>query len=173
MTNGIPVLFTRSSTSPYLALGCDCYDIHRNALTWPGGRPAIYHPPCRSWGRLAHFAKPRDGERELARWAMDRVRSYGGIVEHPIDSRLWEESSCLGWGIRDNFGGVLVPVSQSAFGHRAPKYTGLYMVGIDIPAVPAPKQHTTIVKRMGRAERERTPTEFARWLVDLVGDCRV
>lgn len=164
----VPVLFTRSSGSPYHALGCDCYDAHRNALTWRGGRPAIYHPPCRSWGKLSHMAKPRQGERELALWAMEKVRRFGGVLEHPISSRLWAESGCLGWGVRDDFGGVLVPVAQSAFGHRAPKFTGLYMVLPSIPAVPEPGQTSTTVERMCRAERERTPFPLARWLVDLV-----
>lgn len=169
----VPVLFTRSNSSPYLALGCDCYDMKRNALTWPGGRPAIYHPPCRSWGKLSHMAKPRDGERELAHWAMHHVRGFGGVLEHPITSRLWKEAGCLGWGVRDRWGGVLVPVAQSAFGHRAPKHTGLYMVGIDIPEVPQPGETTTVVERMCTAERERTPVELARWLVNLVEACRV
>jgi hypothetical protein len=165
----VPVLFTRSHSSPYLALGCDCYDHRRDALTWPGGRPAIYHPPCRSWGKLAHLSKPQPGERELALWAMSNVRRFGGVLEHPISSRLWSESGCLGWGVRDSFGGVLVPVAQSAFGHRAPKHTGLYMVLPSIPFVPVPGASVTTVQRMGRPERERTPPALAAWLVDLVG----
>lgn len=162
------MLFTRAN-SPYLALGCDCYDINRDARTWPGGRPGIFHPPCRSWGQLSHFAKPRPDERELAVWAMRMVRRFGGVLEHPINSKLWAHSECLGWGIRDQWGGVLVPVAQSAFGHRAPKLTGLYMVVADIPAIPLPGVSTTTVERMCKAEREATPPELARFLVDLVG----
>lgn len=169
----VPVLFTRSHSSPYLALGCDCYDYKRNALTWPGGRPAIYHPPCRSWGKLAHMAKPRVDERNLAVWAMRNVRRFGGVLEHPISSRLWAESGCSSWGIRDDFGGVLVPVAQSAFGHRAPKHTGLYMVGIDVPEVPVPGVTSTVVERMGKAERERTPYALATWLVSIVASSQV
>lgn len=162
-----PVLFTRSD-SPYLALGCDCYDITRDARTWLGGRPGIFHPPCRSWGKLAHMAKPRPDERELGNWSMRMVRRFGGVLEHPIDSKLWRESGCLGWGIRDAWGGVLVPCAQSGFGHRAPKFTGLYMVGIDIPSIPEPGEAVTTVERMGKAEREATPLALARFLVDLV-----
>lgn len=163
----VPVLFTRK-TSPYLALGCDCYDERRDARTWPGGRPAIFHPPCRSWGQLAHMAKPRPDERELGIWAMRMVRRFGGVLEHPINSKLWAHSGCLGWGVRDEFGGVLVPLYQSSFGHRAPKATGLYMVLADIPAIPEPRSTTTTVERMCRAEREATPFELAIWLRDLV-----
>jgi hypothetical protein len=163
-----PVLFTRSD-SPYLALGCDCYDIQRDARTWPGGCPGIFHPPCRSWGQLAHMAKPRADERALAVWAMEMVREFRGVLEHPINSKLWAHSNCLGWGIRDQWGGVLVPCAQSSWGHRAPKFSGLYMVGIDIPSIPEPGEAVTTVERMCRAEREATPQLLAAWLVDLVG----
>jgi hypothetical protein len=164
----VPVLFTRSSGSSYRLLGCDCFDARRDALSWQGGRPAIYHPPCRSWAQLAHFSKPLPGERELALWAMRMVRKFGGVLEHPIASRLWSESDCLSWGVRDQFGGVLVPIAQSAFGHRARKFTGLYMVLSSIPPVPEPLPATTTVENMGLSEREATPLPLARWLVDLV-----
>lgn len=164
----VPVLFTRSN-SPYLALGCDCYDIDRDARTWPGGRPLIAHPPCRSWGQLAHMAKPRDGERELSLWAMQQVRRFGGVLEHPINSRLWSATGCLSWGVRDSFGGVLIPLYQSSFGHRAPKLTGLYLVGVAVPDIPPPRPSVTTVERMCRAEREATPPELASFLVNLVG----
>lgn len=163
----VPVLFARK-TSPYLALGCDVYDIDRDARTWPGGRPGIFHPPCRTWGQLSHMAKPRPDERELAIWAMRMVREFGGVLEHPINSKIWAHSKCLGWGIRDQFGGVLVPLYQSSFGHRAPKATGLYMVLADIPEIPQPRPTSTTVERMCRAEREETPFELAVWLRDLV-----
>lgn len=163
----VPVLFTRKD-SPYLALGCDCYDIERDALTWPGGRPAIFHPPCRSWGQLSHMAKPRAGERELSLWAMQQVRRFGGVLEHPINSKFWAESCCLSWGVRDTFGGILIPVYQSAWGHRAPKLTGLYLVGVEVPRIPMPRPTVTTVERMCRAERESTPPELAAFLVDLV-----
>lgn len=167
-----PVLFTRAA-SPYLALGCDCYDIDRDARTWAGGRPAIFHPPCRAWGKLRAFAKPRPDERELGTWSMRMVRRFGGVLEHPINSQLWRESGCLGWGIRDAWGGVLVPCAQSGFGHRAPKFTGLYMCGIDIPEVPAPGTTSTTVERMCRAEREATPPALAAFLVSLVESIHV
>jgi len=71
-------------------------------------------------------------------------------------------------GIRDAFGGVLVPLYQSSFGHRAPKATALYLVGLPVPEIPEPRPTSTVVERMGRPERERTPPEMAAWLVDLV-----
>lgn len=168
----VAALFVRRNT-PYAALGCDCYDESRNALTWPGGCPAIAHPPCRAWGQLAHMAKPRPGERELALWAIAKVRQFGGVLEHPFSSRLWAESGCGSFGVRDSHGGVLVPVLQSWWGHRAPKKSCFYIVG-PVPSLPArgPAPVTTI-ERMGRSERERTPADLAAWLVSVARVCEV
>lgn len=167
----VAALFVRK-TNHYADLGVDCYDAERNALTWQGGCPGVFHPPCRSWGKLSHFAKPRDGERELAIWAMKMVREHGGVLEHPKTSRLWAESGCLSPGIRDAHGGVIVPVLQSWWGHRAPKETYLYVVG-PVPEVPylADAPTSTTIERMGRAERERTPAALASWLVDVAKAC--
>ena len=71
----VAVLFARSD-SIYKALpGCDVYDIERDARRWPGGAPVVAHPPCRAWGRLRAFAKPRHDEKDLARWAVAQVRN--------------------------------------------------------------------------------------------------
>lgn len=167
----VAALFVRK-VNHYDVLGVDCYDFDRDALTWPGGCPGIFHPPCRSWGQLAHFAKPLDGERELGNWSMRMVREHGGVVEHPFSSKLWDESGCLGFGMRDHFGGVLVPVLQSWWGHRAPKKSALYIVG-PVPEIPyvADAPTFTTVERMGRPERERTPAALATWLVDVARSC--
>lgn len=167
----IAALFVRRNT-PYQALGCDCYDIQRDALTWQGGVPGVFHPPCRAWGQLAHLAKPRDGERELGLWAMEQCRKWGGVVEHPFASRLWKESGCIGFGLRDQFGGVLLPVFQSWWGHRAPKKSCIYVVG-PVPDMPAGgPMGCTLVERMGRAERERTPIAFAEFLYKVASACK-
>lgn len=167
----VAALFVRKDTH-YASLGCDCYDADRDALSWPGGCPGIFHPPCRSWGQLAHFAKPRPGERELALWAMRKVREFGGVVEHPATSKLWQEAGCLGYGMRDQHGGVLIPVLQSWWGHRAPKRTCFYIVG-PMPDLPEyePARCIRPVEDMGKAERERTPFELATWLVNVAKAC--
>lgn len=162
----VAALFTRRD-SVYQTLGADCFDVERDARTFDLSCPVVAHPPCRSWGMLSHFAKPRKDERDLAWWAVHVVRLCGGVLEHPLTSRLWREIGVRTYGVRDQFGGVLVPCDQAWFGHRARKRTGLYVVG----PVPSMSQvdggvAVTTVERMGRAERERTPVELARWLVD-------
>lgn len=99
--------------------------------------------------------------------------SASGLVE--ITSRLWKESFCLSFGVRDDFGGVLLPLNQSWFGHLAPKPTALYIVGC---AVPDLAQHYSDelavgrIENMSTAQRETTPLPFARFLVDLVNTCK-
>lgn len=170
----VAALFVRK-TSHYKAIaGVDCYDLARDALTWRGGCPGVFHPPCRAWGRLSHFAHPSAGERELAIWSMAMVRRFGGVVEHPKFSRLWAVSGCLSYGVRDRFGGLLIPVYQSWWGHRAQKETCFYVVGAvpDLPEYVAPVS-VQPVANMCSARREVTPVALALWLVDLARRCRV
>lgn len=164
----VAALFVHSD-SHYRDLGCDCYDIGRDARSYVGPLPVVAHPPCRAWGRLRHMAKPRVDERDLAFFAIATVRAFGGVLEHPAGSKLFEHLPAPGW--RDAAGGWVLPVMQSWWGHRAPKRSLLYVVGVeprDIPPMPFELgEPAGRVERMGRRERERTPPAFATWLVDL------
>jgi hypothetical protein len=175
MVEQVAALFVRSD-SVYKTLGLDCYDFERDAMTWPGGAPGVYHPPCRAWGKYKHKAKPRQGEKDLARWSMAKVRQFGGVIEHPASSDLWREFSLPGYGIRDTFGGVLFPVYQSWFGHRAPKETALYLVGAEIPNFEnfySDELASGRIEFMCKAEREKTPPAFALFLSNLASSCVV
>lgn len=70
----VTVLFARTDSNYKKLPGVDVWDKERNALNWPGGTPVIAHPPCRAWGRLRQFAKPEEGEKEYALWAVKQVR---------------------------------------------------------------------------------------------------
>src|ERR1700748_1108174 len=110
----VTVLYARTD-SIYKALGVDCFDIERDARTWKGGNPVIAHPPCRAWGRLAQFSKPRPGEKELAIHGLSMVRKWGGVLEHPYGSTLWDEIR-LNMplpGQKDEYGGYMLCVNQS------------------------------------------------------------
>jgi len=164
----VAALFCREDSHYKDMAGVDAFDERRNALTWPGGSPGVFHPPCRGWGKLKGFSTHLPGELELARWSMRQVRRWGGVVEHPLHSSLWRESGCLGYGIRDDVGGVLIPVNQSDYGHRADKATCLYLVGLPAPQLPFDLVRGFVpVENMGSAERDKTPLAFARFLVDL------
>lgn len=158
-------------SGPYGLLGCDVFDIERDARTFDFSSPVVAHPPCRAWGKLAHFAKPRPDEAALAVWALEVVRRCGGVLEHPISSKLWAYFG-LRPGVRDSFGGLLVPIRQCDYGHRAQKITGLYMVRCDlVPRIGGTASVT--VEHMGKAERERTPLPLARELVRAAESARL
>ena len=76
----VAALFVRSDSIYKSLPGVDCFDIERDALTFPGGKPVVCHPPCRAWGVLRKFAKPRPGEKALAPWAVNQVRDLGRCV---------------------------------------------------------------------------------------------
>lgn len=188
MTKKIAVLFARSDsiykTFPLL----DVYDIDRDARTYAGNLPVIAHPPCRAWGRLRKFAKPRRDERQLACFAIDTVRRVGGVLEHPASSSLWATCALPAPGSGfDDFGGWSIEVPQKWWGHKAEKNTWLYICGTSpstipvLPLVLGEASHT-IGLRSGRArcrarpdlpkaEREETPPLFAAWLIELAVKC--
>ncbi len=186
-------LFVRADSVYKTMPGVDAWDIERDARRWPGGEPVIAHPPCRAWGRLQHIAKPRDDERALGLWAVDQVRRWGGVLEHPASSSLWLYCCMPAPDGRstDLFGGWTLPIAQHWFGHRAVKLTWLYIVGVaprELPPIPFVLGKSTHVIAQNRtlpggrrlrkgmpawrpevtkAEREHTPPDLARWLVDL------
>ena len=172
----VAALFVRATSHYKTMPGVDCFDSKRDALTWRGGVPGVFHPPCRGWGKLRHLSKHPASELELARWSVDMVRRFGGVLEHPSSSRLWAEIGCASFGLRDDFGGVLVPVLQSWWGHRAPKNTSLYIVGANLSNVYFPSDGAPtpsgLIQNMCTAERESTPPEFAKWLVELAASCQ-
>lgn len=192
----VAVLFARADSIYKTLPGCDVYDIERDARTWPGGCPVVAHPPCRTWGTLAHLFAHPEGERDLAPWAVEQVREFGGVLEHPSKSRLWPEMGLPSVGERDSFGGWTMAIHQSDFGHRAEKKTRLYIVGCDpwdVPEFPIALGKTTHVISQNRtlpggvrlrkgmpgwrpdvpeAEQEHTPPDLASWLVELASRCR-
>lgn len=173
----VAALFVRSDSVYKSIPGVDCYDLERDALSWPGGCSVVAHPPCRSWGQLSHMAKPRLGEKDLGLWAIERVREFGGVCEHPYSSRLWAAVGCSSFGVRDQWGGVLIPVYQSFWGHVAPKKTCFYVVG-NTGSVGVPYPDFLVlppgrVELQCKADRERTPVDLAFWLVELARSCVV
>lgn len=186
----IPILFARKDSIYKTLPDCDVWDIERNALNWQGGCPAVAHPPCRAWGGLSHMAKPREGEKELAIWAVQKIRRWGGVLEHPKRSALWDFLGLPRPGEKpDEFGGYSILVNQRWWGHRAEKATLLYIVGCAVSNLPVfplvlgkaeyivgtsgrrcdgyRKAHREISKK----EREATPLAFAEFLCEIARRC--
>lgn len=195
----VAVLFARTDSIYKTLPGFDVYDIERDAKTFAGGMPVVAHPPCRAWGKLFYFAKPRPGEKELGPWAAQQVRQWGGVLEHPAGSKLFAAANLPTPGATDEWGGWTLPISQHWWGHRAEKKTWLYIVGCspaDIPPIPMVlgeashviagsrprrKDGSRLRKKEGspnwrpevsKAEREHTPPALAEWLCQLATLCR-
>jgi hypothetical protein len=174
----VSALYCRAD-SIYRELLFDVWDQARDAQRYTGPWPVIAHPPCRAWGALRHFAKPEPGEKALGLHAVVQVRQWGGVLEHPQGSSLWEAAELPRPGApTDDHGGFTVLVDQGWFGHFAPKPSWLYVVGMPRHHFP-PMPVDDLRRRTGRtldmlpADRERTPWMFARFLIDVAGRCRV
>lgn len=102
-------------------LGADrCWDETRDARTYAGPWPVVAHPPCGPWGRMSQFCK-QDASSGLH--ALDVVRRFGGVVEQPAHSRLFD-------------GLAVVVCNQLAWGHACSKPTWLYVVGCTVSGIP-------------------------------------
>lgn len=196
----VTALFVRHDSVYKTLPDVDAWDADRDARNWPGGTPLVAHPPCAQWGTLSHMATVNPAEKVLALWSIDRIREFGGVLEHPVRSKLWNNGRLPGPGERDEFGGWSLPVSQRWWGHKAEKLTMLYIVGCkpsDVPPIPlvigrahyicaggaaanareakrrrqaAPEWRRPSVTK---AEREHTPPAFAEWLIELARKCHV
>jgi len=162
----------------------DVYDADRNALTWAGGTPCVCHPPCRSWGVLAHMSHrsaqdpkaERDKEKQLALWCIDTVRQNGGVIEHPAGSKLFRGPLPDVGFLPDEFGGYTIQIDQYDFGHVAHKMTKLYVCGVNhssLPPLPPTNTNKTQksicgnvpgTKRCTQYEREYTPGALIDWI---------
>ena len=187
----VAVLFTMLDSVYKTLDNVDVYDMERDARTYDGPYPVVAHPPCRGWGRLKHMANPRPDERNLARLAVALVREFGGVLEHPSASSLWQAQNLPKPGARDQFGGWTLAAPQKWWGHEAEKRTLFYVVGCEpknIPPIPIKMgEAEKIVGTSGRrrdgtrlggrreiskAAREHTPLDLALWLVELARRCK-
>jgi hypothetical protein len=181
--------------------GVDPYDEKRDARTYQGPHPVIAHPPCARFGKYwsggpsgkVRYERPgMDGG--LFEHALQQVRRYGGVLEHPAGTLAWKM-----FGIAKPVGGIYSPwtpagdgightveVEQGAYGHGAIKPTWLYAVGTDRPQIwhgdgtsthkwkGSPEDRVRgargpndAVELMGKKKRAATPLEFRDMLIGL------
>jgi hypothetical protein len=161
----------------------DCWDEERDAMKWPGGNPIVAHPPCRLFSALSHMSSAPVEEKRLAYWAVDQVRQYGGVLEHPARSKLWRDEILPLPGESDQWG-ISVSLPQFWFNHPGMKWTWLYICGAtfnDLPTVPMRLGFPEDVFAGGSRKyvpgsrhggiRSATPPDFARWLVQVAERC--
>lgn len=179
---------------PYPAMpGVDSWDESRDARTYAGPHPVVAHPPCGPWGSLRHLHVPnreRRHDADCGPIAVESVRRFGGVLEQPAGSLLFDRCGMPPPGLLiDAWGGFTIEVAQVEWGHPARKKTWLYLVGIPRPNIkpPSPGRRPTHWVSGGRTherkgcggvvppgikvcsaqQRRRTPPAFAEWLVEL------
>jgi hypothetical protein len=159
--------------------GVDCWDERRDARLYAGPWPVIAHPPCGPWGRLKFLCTKQDAE--LGPLAVEQVRIFGGVLEHPQDSTLWRKCRLPRPGeLPDEWGGRTFYVEQVAWGHPCAKPTWLYCVGVDVAHVlrtlrygGAPTHRITNgprgvqLPKLPSGRTHLSPPAFAEWLVSL------
>ena len=167
-----PALFVHEKSNYKKDFRFDCFDEKRNALIYSGQNPAVYHPPCRLFSRLKAFAKAEESEKELAFWALDNVRKFGGILEHPYDSSLWIERNIVKPGLVDEFGGFSIVFDQFDFGYYTRKRTRLYIVGCSInmlPRLPIRFEYSTRkFSNLTVKQRSETVPDLIDWFYEVL-----
>ena len=188
MIENVAALFV-DPRGPYPKLVSHWYDEARDARTYEGPFPIVAHPPCGPWGKLRHLCDRLD-EASLAIAALATVRRFGGVMEHPRGSGLWEFCGLpRPEQLPDAFGGRTLEVCQCDWGHPARKRSWLYIVGTTkLPPAPPHREPTHWVsggrstttgtrvpegiKVCSPQQRRRTPKAFAEWLLELAAGAK-
>ncbi len=166
-------------TGPYPAIVRHWYDEARDAKTYAGPLHVVAHPPCGPWGRLKFLCTKQDAS--CGPHAVDVVRRFGGVLEHPQHSTLFRACTMPFPGeLPDAWGGRTYDVRQVSWGHPCEKPTWLYVVGVPDLVVSSglrfggvATQRVTNGPRGPQLPRASakvarcSPPSFARWLVEL------
>jgi hypothetical protein len=182
-----------SRTGPYWGRDdVDAWDESRDATLYKGTLPVVAHPPCQRWCQLAGLVQARYGYRigddgGLFRFALESVRRWGGVLEHPAYSKAWAAYGLPrppvkgGW-VRGSCGGWACHVEQVHYGHLARKATWLYAQGCsELPELRWGRGRGSALvswcanrvstgesrPRIGKEKSIRTPPEFAEMLIAL------
>jgi hypothetical protein len=189
---------------PYSGLpDVECWALpERDAREYAGPWPVVAHPPCARWGSYwggspTGWPRKRKGDDDgCFKAALESVRTWGGVLEHPAGSWAWRFFSlCLpprsgGWvAAGDGIGGWTCCVEQGHYGHRARKATWLYAAKVSLPSLrwgPSGKRvrmddgyhsaaerrraiKTGAIKtgRLSKRQRAETPAEFRDLLLSI------
>lgn len=199
----IAALFVETDGCYFGLDNVDPWDIARDARLYAGPYPVIAHPPCERWGRYwggGPMLHGTDLQKKLGDdggcfdAALDAVRGYGGVLEHPEGSHAWRAHGLNlpprsgGWVNADFLGGYTCCVEQGAYGHRARKATWLYAFNVDLPSLKWGRAEgsfslldegfhsneerrrlvkTGICQRLSKKQRMATPIEFRDLLIDI------
>ena len=168
----IAALFVETGGVYFDAANVEAWDQDLDGRLYNGPFPVIAHPPCERWGRM-WFGSPLKPDKEKYKLGDDKgcfyaainaVRKYGGVLEHPEASHAWEHFLLRkpprkgGWVLADNYGGFTCCVEQGHYGHRGRKMTWLYACSNYLPTL----QWGTSGQRLDPILLERYGYEYAR-----------
>lgn len=139
----IAALFVERGGCYYGLEDVDPWPLERDARLYAGPWPVVCHSPCSRWCQLAGLVQARWGHKKgddggCFASALESVRKWGGVLEHPAYSRAWDayglpKPKTGGWH-RELWGdGAVAHVEQIHYGHRARKATWLYAVAPVLP----------------------------------------
>ena len=203
-TSQVAALFVATDGCYFGLPGVDPWDVTRDARKYAGPWPVVAHPPCQLWVNFAAINFKRYGGKHnrpgndggCFASALDSVRTYGGVLEHPAFSNAWTKyrlqrplrdrrALMIGWyGGDERWGGGrdwVCEVWQSAYGHRARKRTWLYYVGherpFDLDWTRAPGSHQVgwfdrIKPTLSKPDAMATPVAFRDMLLSLARHSR-
>lgn len=197
----IAALFVETGGCYFGLLDVDPWDATRDARNYRGPHPVVAHPPCQRWGRFWHGSTRKPHQYRMGEdggcfaAALAAVRNYGGVLEHPADSRAWSYFGLTspdregGWVPADAFGGWTCCVEQGFYGHMARKPTWLYAASVELPSLRwgrgVQRLHPVALERYGYVKARRigmtamvggkdktkirnaTPVEFRDVLLDI------
>jgi hypothetical protein len=186
----IAALYVKTG-GPYFNIeGVDPWDATRDARLYAGPFPVVAHPPCSRWCRLAGLVEARWGHKRgeddgCFKAALEAVRTYGGVLEHPAYSDAWAAfdlpipSRSGGWQ-KGFCGGWSCYVEQGRYGHPAKKGTWLYAYGAelsdmrwgygfksDVLVSYADMERYPDRPRISKDKASATPIEFREALISL------
>jgi hypothetical protein len=173
----------------------------RDARLYSGPYPVVAHPPCQRWGRFWHGSTRKPHQFKLGddggcfKAALEAVRKFGGVLEHPCDSHAWRHFGLTppkrfkGWAPAGDGIGFTCYVEQGHYGHMSRKPTWLYAAHVTLPELNWTKGeqrlHPIALERYGYAKARRigmtamvggknktkirnaTPTEFRDILISI------
>lgn len=141
----------------------DPWDEARDARLYAGPHPVVCHSPCQRWGRFYHGSTRKPHQFKLGddggcfAAALSAVRTWGGVLEHPADSKAWDWFGLRkptrdgGWFKADATGWTCY-VEQGHYGHLSRKGTWLYACRTALPDL-----------RWGRGEQRLHPVALERY----------
>jgi hypothetical protein len=139
----IAALYVQTNGVYYGLPDVDPWDERRDARLYDGPWPVVAHPPCARWSRLAGFTEARFGLRRgddggCFAAALNAVRRFGGVLEHPAYSKAWDHFGLPEPLWRDGWtggtcGGWSCYVEQGRYGLPVKKATWLYAYGCELP----------------------------------------